>query len=441
MSNTPATSGCKGAGTIEFHIKKPMVQKYGYIDGCAACQKLRGLTQGGRTPIGRLGVNQSVACKIRIMHKMAEDPIDRHIVEAYHRRNKSEVTNQAQSMQSNGSMHNNHNDIDNTARTHLENMLNGLIGESMDVADIYSPERVITMAKRYGLNAAWALDLITIVETGRAWDFDCIHMKNKATRKLLEDKPMLLIGSPMCTEFCSWMYINHLKMPKKVVHERMRKARAHSEFCTTLYAIQINQGRYVLHEHLLGASSWKEDCIQKILGKHGVIHVKADQCQYGLMSKDKTGVGAARKATGFMTNAQCVADNLQRRCRNRIGRNQHRHVTLEGSRTKPAQTYPEELCRAICRGMIQQIEMDKKGQFLLVHLEDTEKEMHDINQQLTDKYPTVECEEPLELEQAWDDVTGAELDPAMVRNARKEEVEYIRKMKLYNKVPISECLS
>lgn len=43
------------------------------------------------------------------------------------------------------------------------------------------------------------------------------------------------------------------------------------------------------------------------------------------------------------------------------------------------------------------------------------------------------------LEQAWDDVTGVELDLDKVRFARQEEVAYIRKMGLYNKVPREEC--
>ena len=86
-------------------------------------------------------------------------------------------------------------------------------------------------------------------------------------------------------------------MPVEVVHERFRRARAHLQLCTKLYAIQIQQGRYFLHEHPAGATSWNEKCIQGILGRHGVILVKADQCQYGLMSTDGLGKGLVRKST------------------------------------------------------------------------------------------------------------------------------------------------
>ena len=43
-------------------------------------------------------------------------------------------------------------------------------------------------------------------------------------------------------------------------------------------------------------------------------------------------------------------------------------------------------------------------------------------------------------EYAVDDVSGAFLNPQMVKKARADEIEYVRTMKLYTKVPISECL-
>ena len=40
---------------------------------------------------------------------------------------------------------------------------------------------------------------------------------------------------------------------------------------------------------------------------------------------------------------------------------------------------------------------------------------------------------------AWDDVSGAALDPKGVRKAREEEIQYVKKMNLYTKVPTTEC--
>ena len=44
-----------------------------------------------------------------------------------------------------------------------------------------------------------------------------------------------------------------------------------------------------------------------------------------------------------------------------------------------------------------------------------------------------------EMQQAWDDVSGKDLKPELVRKARAEEMEYIEKTNLYNKVPRSKA--
>ena len=41
--------------------------------------------------------------------------------------------------------------------------------------------------------------------------------------------------------------------------------------------------------------------------------------------------------------------------------------------------------------------------------------------------------------EAFDDISGAVLDPALVSNARKEELEYFKSMKVYEYAPLSEC--
>ena len=62
------------------------------------------------------------------------------------------------------------------------------------------------------------------------------------------------------------------------------------------------------------------------------------------------------------------------------------------------------------------------------------------SQELKRKCKTIEEEDVnIELEEAWDDVSGAELNPQLVRKARLEEMEYVNKMNLYTKVPISQC--
>eukprot|EP00959_Pyramimonas_sp_CCMP1952_P271255 5670736-Pyramimonas_sp.AAC.1 len=44
-----------------------------------------------------------------------------------------------------------------------------------------------------------------------------------------------------------------------------------------------------------------------------------------------------------------------------------------------------------------------------------------------------------EIIQAWDDVTGNELDPKLTMKARQEEMEQFRKHKVYEKVEEEVC--
>ena len=122
----------------------------------------------------------------------------------------------------------------------------------------------------------------------------------------------------------------------------------------------------------------------------------------------------------------------------------HDHIRLEGGKTKAAQEYPPELCHAICKGLEAQFEVDRKGQFLLAELEGVNgkngKELAKTAEGLQEQWKTVEDDDEEEMVVAWDDVSGATLDPNKVKAARAEELEYVRRMNLYTKVPVSKCL-
>ena len=71
----------------------------------------------------------------------------------------------------------------------------------------------------------------------------------------------------------------------------------------------------------------------------------------------------------------------------------HKHITFEGGRTKKAQIYPKEFCRAICVGLQKQIQADKLGQFLLMEAETTgttSEDLMKVAKELKQKYETVE---------------------------------------------------
>ena len=162
--------------------------------------------------------------------------------------------------------------------------------ERMEVAEVYSPPRVAKMAKQMGLRAGWRLHLTTCDENGRPWDFNDKAVGNAAVRELLNDKPRLLIGSPMCGPFSAMNNINYAKMTDAEKEQRIAYGRKHMELCMRLYEIQWHEGRYLLHEHPESASSWEERCTKEIFKLEGVVKVVGDQCCYGLMAKGGDGM-------------------------------------------------------------------------------------------------------------------------------------------------------
>ena len=139
------------------------------------------------------------------------------------------------------------------------------------------------------------MDLTTMDIDGCAWDFNQEKMRNRAVRRLLRDKPVVLVGSPMCVPFSTMNSINYSRMDTPEVEQRTDYGRTHLQFCARLYKLQVDGGRYFIHEHPQSASSWHEGCIQKLLKEEGVQRVVGDQCMYGLKAREGNRIGPARK--------------------------------------------------------------------------------------------------------------------------------------------------
>jgi hypothetical protein len=225
------------------------------------------------------------------------------------------------------------------------------------ISEIYSPPRV-TAALRgmpsLGLIPGFALDLTVIDEyDNEPWDFDRLDKRERARKLVKEQKPMLLIGSPMCRAFSTWQALNQTKSRDPDKYRRARvQAELHIRFVCELYELQIEGQRYFLHEHPAGATSWKLPCIDRVTQQPGVTIVRGDQCQYGAEAGDDP----VNKPTRFMTNALQLAKALSKTCEGRKGfcsrpkGGQHRWCS--GKVAADAAIYPLQLCRAILRGSL-----------------------------------------------------------------------------------------
>ena len=140
-----------------------------------------------------------------------------------------------------------------------------LIAEDMDVAEIYSPPRIAVKAKEMGLKGGWSLDLTNTDVDGKRWDFSKPEMRKRAIDKINKDKPLVIIGSPACTDWSTMMNINWPRMSAEDKARRMKEARMHLRLCATVYKHQAEAGRYFVHEHPQHASSRHEPEMKQML--------------------------------------------------------------------------------------------------------------------------------------------------------------------------------
>ena len=76
------------------------------------------------------------------------------------------------------------------------------------------------------------------------WDFDRAEKRDKARRMIREQKPLFVVGSPMCTAWCTWQRLNRLKMDPQKRRREMIKATLHFNFMMEMYKDQVNEGSF-----------------------------------------------------------------------------------------------------------------------------------------------------------------------------------------------------
>ena len=75
------------------------------------------------------------------------------------------------------------------------------------ISEVYSQPRITALAHEHGLAAGTAFDLLTNDDTGKPWNFDYADQRANCKQKIIDEKPYLLVGSPMRTAFSRWQAI------------------------------------------------------------------------------------------------------------------------------------------------------------------------------------------------------------------------------------------
>ena len=357
----------------------------------------------------------------------------------------------------------------------------------VDITEVYSPERIAKVARDFGLKPGSSMDLTT------GWDFTRSDHRRAAWKKVEEEDPYLLVGSPPCTWFSVLMELNvHVNRHNPAWQKKyeMEKAKAiqHVNFCCSLYERQLRRGKHFLHEHPWSARSWRLPKVEKLLDNPAVALTQGHMCQFGMETWDDKSLGTkglVKKPTGFMTSSHCVLEELSRKCQG-----SHAHIPLVGGRAAGAAIYPKKLCEAVARAVIKQKLLDKTSQVytgsmtraqtksFLHSLSPSAKSQKSINELCKkskgrwvpigdyaehwfdgvhedeggDDHRGVRPQQGTEILKkemngllkrggehiAWDDVTNAELDPEDVKEARMVEMAYFEKLGVYVRVPRSE---
>ena len=69
----------------------------------------------------------------------------------------------------------------------------------VDVGEVYSPPRAVTVAEAAALQKGFSFDLTCKRANGKHWDFSLAHCCRDVIGRIWQTRPFLLIGSPPCT--------------------------------------------------------------------------------------------------------------------------------------------------------------------------------------------------------------------------------------------------
>ena len=203
--------------------------------------------------------------------------------------------------------------------------------------------------------------------------------------------------------------------------------------------MQLKGKRHFIHEHPERSKSWNMPEVVEFLLRPDVDSTVIHMCAFGLMGHDEDGEAPVQKATRIMTSSDEVLKRVSVRCTNETceKHKHHRHIQLIQGRAKAAQVYPRLFGIRICQGLRAQRRLEELG--LRARPAMSVEQMESVAQN-GEGSPSGDLHEvdPNEMT-AFDDVSGQELDPALMMAARRDEIAYFRDMGVYEKVSANEC--
>ena len=169
----------------------------------------------------------------------------------------------------------------------------------------------------------------------------------------------------------------------------------------------------------------------------------SDQFLFGMTSVDGAGnVGPVRKATGFMTNDEYIAEAVNRRCCRG-----HDHIQLLNGRAKACEKHPPRLVAAILRALRQSMRAAGCGEAQGLMGRDRQLTIAAV-EAAVEAGPTLEVPELLSflklltgVQEFRDRSTGLPLHPEMVKGARELEMHHMEELKVLEDSDRDACMA
>ena len=177
-----------------------------------------------------------------------------------------------------------------------------------EVAELFCRNRFGDAAVRVGFERGFVVDFAT----GRNVS-DEEQMKD-VEQGVRDEEPVLLIGSPMCRACSTLSELTQAGKPSEVSRKNLvEQCATHLKFCFRIYETQRHAGRSFLHEHPW--DSWSRDLsVVKHMAEMDDAHkTKGDLCRFQLATN------SIEKGTWFVSNSECIIEELSMRCYNRDG--------------------------------------------------------------------------------------------------------------------------
>ena len=171
------------------------------------------------------------------------------------------------------------------------------------------------------------MDITTVNEQGVQWDFTNVEMRNQAFRKIVAEKPFLLMGAHPCANWRSKSNVSWTRMTQREKDDELHRARVQMEFVCRMYKLQPGEVRYLLHEHCQSELPWRKDCVEEIQEMTGAKLMSVRRGNCNLPSNEKpTVMVTSCPAIAFTLRVSAKARFLNKRFSEHLERNVHKSI-------------------------------------------------------------------------------------------------------------------